>query len=460
MCGIAGILNLKPKKLDYATFTSMGILNDERGGDACGIFIDGDVDYGTAVDDRHFRDYFTKSTVLKEARDKKVNIALVHCRKASVGGVAPEKAQPVVLKDSKGNVRFVMIHNGTVHNYEALAKKYIPDVKIEGLTDSQVLARIFYYKGYECLSEYNGGAAFVTVDYRQPTPLVLMWRGASKKTDVSKEVTEERPLWFVYNKKKAELVFCSIPEILEACRPDETLYRPVENKLVTFRWDDEKPGEAEVYVHASYSRDKCTQTKEYTGTTTYYGGGYSGSYNWGRSSGVSSGVTTTTYRQLCSNMDTNVYGFKTGTEVPHGSYSMSKYGYISSTYSEYDVFFYQGVPLRDKKYFKFLCYLQKRAKMTPENFLKSYENLVRFFSLDRLFVRQGKYYRATKINECELYTGPIQMIGEISTFDIKDGQLDKDSRKTGDYGTPFKQISAPDEIILSKLGNVCKSLMR
>ena len=205
MCGIAGILNLKPKKLDYATFTSMGILNDERGGDACGIFIDGDVDYGTAVDDRHFRDYFTKSTVLKEARDKKVNIALVHCRKASVGGVAPEKAQPVVLKDAKGNVRFVMIHNGTVHNYEALAKKYIPDVKIDGLTDSQVLARIFYYKGYECLSEYNGGAAFVTVDYRQPTPLVLMWRGASKKTDVSKEVTEERPLWFVYIRRRQSL---------------------------------------------------------------------------------------------------------------------------------------------------------------------------------------------------------------------------------------------------------------
>ena len=457
MCGIAGILNLKPRKLDYPTFTTMGILNDERGGDACGIFIDGEVDYGTAVDDRDFRNYFTKSTVLKEARKKNVSIALVHCRKASVGGVAPEKAQPVIIRDSKGDVRFVMIHNGTVHNYEDLAKKYIPDVKITGLTDSQVLARIFYYKGYDCLSEYNGGAAFVTVDYRQPDPLVLMWRGASKKTDSSKEETEERPLWFTYNKKKAELVFCSIPEVLKACRPDDTLWCPTENKLVTFRWDDKKPGEAEVYVHASFPRDKCTQTKVYK-TTTYYGGSYSGSYDWGRTSGC--GVSSV-LKQLEPNMDTNVYGFKTGSEVPHGKYSVSKYGYINSTYSEaHDIFFYQGVPLRDKRYFKFLCYLQKRAKITPEDFLKSYETIVRYFSVDRIFMRQGKYYLATKINECRLYTGPIQMIGEIYTYDIKDGQLDKTSRKTGDYGTPFKQISSPDEIILSKLGNICKSLMK
>ena len=42
MCGLAGILRTKKAKFDYQTFCTLGIANDSRGGDSCGVFIDGE----------------------------------------------------------------------------------------------------------------------------------------------------------------------------------------------------------------------------------------------------------------------------------------------------------------------------------------------------------------------------------------------------------------------------------
>lgn len=41
MCGIFSIINSKPRKFDYTTFCVLGVNNDSRGGDSCGVFIDG-----------------------------------------------------------------------------------------------------------------------------------------------------------------------------------------------------------------------------------------------------------------------------------------------------------------------------------------------------------------------------------------------------------------------------------
>ena len=39
MCGIAGIINKTPREFDYSTFCTLGIANDARGGDSCGVFM-------------------------------------------------------------------------------------------------------------------------------------------------------------------------------------------------------------------------------------------------------------------------------------------------------------------------------------------------------------------------------------------------------------------------------------
>ena len=84
MCGIFGIINPKEMKFDSVTFNMLGFHNDSRGGDSCGIFIDGKFEYGTDKL-KLYQNFYATSKLLKTT--KKCKIALGHCRKASVGGV-------------------------------------------------------------------------------------------------------------------------------------------------------------------------------------------------------------------------------------------------------------------------------------------------------------------------------------------------------------------------------------
>ena len=101
MCGIAGIITKTPRVFDYSTFCTLGIANDARGGDSCGVFIDGRYEYGTE-DTKLFSNYFLSSDLLDNTN--KAMVAMVHCRKASVGKISKETAQPVVLTDKNGKV--------------------------------------------------------------------------------------------------------------------------------------------------------------------------------------------------------------------------------------------------------------------------------------------------------------------------------------------------------------------
>ena len=247
MCGIFGMISKKTKPFNKRAFCTMGARNDSRGGDSCGIFIDGLVEYG--VDKKKlFISFFRESLILETVKECKV--ALGHCRKASVGNVSIETAQPVVLYNEKGEIDFVLIHNGTIYNYEELAKKYIPDVDIKGLTDSQVMARIFYHAGYAALDEYQGGAVFVIHDYRVDKSFVF--KGSSKKYTGSVNAEEERPLYYCWH--NGRFVFSSIFETLYAFYYEEVVYTLTPNKLFVIRNDKLKS------VH-EYKREKCTQAK-------------------------------------------------------------------------------------------------------------------------------------------------------------------------------------------------------
>ena len=75
------------------------------------FFIDGRYEYG--VDDKsYYEEFFETSKILKTTT--KCTIAIGHDRKASVGKIDKTTAQPIVLKNKKGEVEFVVIHNGTI----------------------------------------------------------------------------------------------------------------------------------------------------------------------------------------------------------------------------------------------------------------------------------------------------------------------------------------------------------
>lgn len=331
MCGIFGIINHHKRQLDKRAFITLGCANDSRGGDACGIMIDRKVEKGTEKDDQYFQCWYPKSEVLKAT--EKCYVALGHCRKASVGGVSPEKAQPVTIHDEDGNLLFCLIHNGTIYNYKELATKYIPDVKIDGLTDSQVMAQIFFHKGYDVLAEYNGGGAFVIHDYR--TNKTLMFRGESKRSLNATKVEAERPLYFVKTGKS--VIFSSIYAVLQGLYWGFDAYDVPSNVLL------ECDG-LTLYKVKEYDRSKCYGCRTYTTASTanthisiYNGDGYCGSFYNGYSTTAKVDFDTTTGLYLNS---------KTG-DLLHGIIFVSSYGYISSYSTGYNnpYYFWKGIML-------------------------------------------------------------------------------------------------------------------
>lgn len=455
MCGIFGIINKKKSDFDKTTFNVLGINNDTRGGDSCGVFIDGRYEYG--VDDKsYYEEFFETSKILKTTT--KCTIAIGHDRKASVGKIDKTTAQPIVLKNKKGEVEFVVIHNGTIYNYLDLAKKYIPGVKIEGLTDSQVMARIFYYKGYDVLEEYNGGAVFVVVDYRQPKPKVLFFKGASKKYNTGKEI-DERSFYFSIDPKQG-LVFSSISTYLKALRPEGEVYTIKANQLIDYNNETCK-----MTIIKNVDRSKQQQTKEYTNKYSFASeipSKWSGYSNSKYSSGGCCEYTESSYVKV--DYLSNTYSNKKGKL--HGEYHMTRYGKFVSPGSKdsevFNVWFFNGIALKGKEEFKFLEYFNKKTKLDINKFTERYQNLVRSISVDGLYWKEidGEEYlvKAISTDDFQKFTGGFQMLGQSSNKQYLVG------RYTGDcysgFDRPFVFRDEKDKFNIKSFYKICKLLMK
>lgn len=420
MCGIYGIISDKVIPFDRRMFCTLGINNDSRGGDSCGIFIDGQVEYGIN-EKKYFIDFMADSLLLQSVR--KCRCAIGHDRKASVGGISLETAQPVIFKNAEGNIDFVVIHNGTIHNYLDLADKYIPDIDCSNMTDSQVMATIFYNVGYDCLAEYQGGAVFFIADYRGPEPHFFGWRGESKKNSYAKDTDdkEERP--FFYTTGKNSIIFSSIPTYLYVISNDVWILP--ENKLIEFK-------NKNIYTVNEYPRDKVDQSgyqydkgrkKVYTSPTSAYGrsthvGGntrgnnnqyddyddYDSEYNrweqyWEESRNNNNNVNNIgekpsfqIIRALDDTKDRTLvniqYDSKTdlytnSEKLCHGEYSVSMYGYgpgYSGNKSNPKHYFWAGIHLCSREAFEFLQLMKDNHKITEKQLLEKYDNLVHYLS--------------------------------------------------------------------------------
>lgn len=469
MCGLFGIINPKPKKFDYSTYCVMGNINDSRGGDSCGMFIDGRTDYGIEGDDKLFSNYFLKSELLKEVDE--CTIALGHCRKTSVGmKTGREQAQPVVLfKKGTNEPLMAVVHNGTIYNYEELAKKYIPEVDIKGMSDTQVMTRIFYYKGYDVLGEYTGGAVFVIVDYRNKDkngyPQVLFWKGSSRKTEypINGQPEDERPLEFIMH--DGTLYFSSIGRLFPALlRGEDVYYTMYDNSLAQYI-----PGKEDLKIIKKYDRSKMCQSKTYNNynyDSHYYPRRTYNNTTSSSSSSSKSNEEQTFYNGiLFQKSATNLYE-RQGKAV-HGMAIINTAGNFKKEEGKDTqiVWFFNGVALdlnRGKQYFKFLEYLRKKSGLSLEEFMKVFENPIRFLSFDQLYFKDRILMKSIGANECEVYTGPFHMIGNSSGENYKDGTRDFGNiYKDASYETPFVRYKNEERsnVELPKFREECISLM-
>jgi hypothetical protein len=206
MCGIFGFAsNKNDKKFAVDKFAMLGIFNDKRGGDSCGAFIDREINWGVDKS-KLFINFIRDTPFVSSFKDAHVNIAVGHCRKASVGTIGLSTAQPVEIRNEDTNeIEFVFTHNGTLLNHQELADKYLSKVPPH-YTDSQILAYTIYHYGPKVLLEYNGAGAFAWVDYRptddgDKTPRTYLFKGESANIQYGAYTSEERPLYIIHTKE-------------------------------------------------------------------------------------------------------------------------------------------------------------------------------------------------------------------------------------------------------------------
>lgn len=428
MCGIFGIITKDERKFDYSTFCTLGVDNDSRGGDSCGICIDGEYEYGTGVL-KYFEDFFPGSKILDKV--KKSKIALGHCRKASIGGISEKTAQPVIIKDKSDKVRFVMLHNGTIYNYEKLAKKYIPEIDIKNMTDSQVMARIFYYKGYDSLEEYIGGSVFAIVDYRQPEPQLLLFKGSSKKYSTDVGEVEERPLYTTVS-GNGELIFSSTSKYLKAIRKGQEIYTIRANSLITFNGTDLEV--LKVYSRKNAYQNKETQAKYYY--PTYYGqwdNYYESENNYGSSSYYGGDYIS------CDRL-TNTY-MHSGKPV-EGKVRLSKYGRVipekSSEKEDATIWFFHGIAMDGRNSYNKISRMESKFKdQKKSKFMELCQNLIRYYSMDKVYFKEKEMVKATLPNKFTLFTGEYQVIGEVQVSKYVNGRC-KEITNNGSYEGSLK----------------------
>ena len=123
---------------------------------------------------------------------------------------------------------------------------------------------------------------------------------------------------------------------------------------------------------------------------------------------------------------------------------LGKYDSYTTVEGSHKIWFFAGIPLMEEKAFKFLCKAHKMSKLNIHEFVRVYQNFIRYFSVDKLYRDSGLCYKATKPFERELFTGILQMLSESVKHSFEDG-VQKDDYITGNINDAFKVFSEPIE---------------
>lgn len=280
-CGLFGFngpstLSPELKTFVISNMKILGIMNDSRGGDGAGMYFDSQVLKKGNV---KFGNYFGE---IRKEMDAIENTSVIfgHSRKCSVSYIkTAENTHPFEIfpDDTKeADPLLVGMHNGTIHNWRDLAKKYDVDLKNINVDSHAILSIIAKQRktGYKVLEEYYGGAVLVWTFLDEPDALYL-FKGASKELYHSKTEEEERPLFFFRCEKTKGIFFSSLEESLEIIRSNDEEIFSMKNNLV-FKLKkgklQEKPAPVQIDRSAVGQKEVFTNTHTRSntnmGTTT------------------------------------------------------------------------------------------------------------------------------------------------------------------------------------------------
>lgn len=204
-CGLFGFSG--DEKPNLAKLKILGIKNEKRGVDSCGVYYNNTLTKGVYLT-KVFSD-FLETVTFDASINPTQNVFIGHTRWSTVGSNTADNAHPFLLRENH-----ILAHNGTIDNIDDLLKKYDIDKKENKIeVDSQGLGHLFIQNGRSILEEYRGYAAFLYHDRRDKDALWI-FKGASKKWDyVTAQPLEERPLFYAVHREG--IYFCSTPEPLK-----------------------------------------------------------------------------------------------------------------------------------------------------------------------------------------------------------------------------------------------------
>jgi len=207
-CGIAAFngkknLTKSQKEKVYNNMKILGLYNQERGGDGCGMFLNGNLykgysNFTTKKDTTMFRNFISDEE--HKNLEYKDGSILIHSRKAAGGGVCSRENNHPFFIDSQTNPFFI-VHNGVISNIRSLATKHeLPLNSFE--VDSHGLGLLLEKVGMNILKEYDGYAALLWVMKNNPEEMfVYHGKYCKYKEDKIEEAIEERPLYFLKSKE-------------------------------------------------------------------------------------------------------------------------------------------------------------------------------------------------------------------------------------------------------------------
>lgn len=209
MCGIIGYAGSNIKSFNKHKFNLIGVYNDSRGGDSCGVSVDGKIKKGM-----HNMKLFRSFISINEIKPEEHPTVIAHTRKSSVGSITIDNAHPFefTIDEDAIDVNLIGCHNGTIHNHEELAEEFDVSktiskttVGVNGTltttnrkkTDSQIILQILAENpgDYSVLEKYYGGAALLWYNPSEPN-IVYVFKGESRKYSTAVATVEERPLFY------------------------------------------------------------------------------------------------------------------------------------------------------------------------------------------------------------------------------------------------------------------------
>lgn len=269
-CGIFAWSSNDTKKFVKSKFDILGLYNDSRGGDGCGISKNSEI-IKNIDKDKLYKDFLVNKNY---DNDLENGYIIGHTRNSSKGLKNLDNTHPFGFGEDKDKgYRFIGVHNGTLYNEDEIAEKYKCDSK---KNDSSILLEALYNsKSYKVLSEYMGAAALVFTDTSNPNT-IFAFRGESKKFKSNQKQEEERPLYY-YQESKNNVYISSLMEALIAITEKDSDIEKIHEFEANTVYEI-KNGNVKKAIKTRVSRHKCYQ-RNYSSASNYYD-----TNGWGNSS--------------------------------------------------------------------------------------------------------------------------------------------------------------------------------